>query len=68
MSEHHCLKCRHCQVDLGYAGYSDVTPGMDSSITCLKRHWELSTSENDVRVELSVKMEQAQKCPDYEEG
>ncbi len=66
MSERHCLKCKHCWIDPGCPGYSEYTPGHDSSMSCTKQHWRLEEHEYS-RDDMRKAFESAATCRDYQE-
>ena len=61
-----CLFCRHFQWSQGERGYSEYTPGSDSSMWCGKKHWELETCTDDER-DVRRKLTMAQNCKDFED-
>lgn len=68
MSEKHCLKCRHCMVDMGESAYSEYTPGSPGVISCWKERWkDVDENTGEVKRVLAKNMEYAATCPDFEE-
>ena len=71
MSERLCIFCKHWAFDGGEPGYSEMTPGMDASMNCLKGRWRTTSSrgfrlyELDSPEDFRAKIKQAEKCPDY---
>lgn len=66
MSEKLCLYCKHWYFDGGEQGYSELTPGSDMGIECLKGHWRI---ENGSHTGPSFRqtMERGLECKDFEE-
>jgi len=69
MTDYHkkfCMECKHFYFSTAEPGYSEVTPGGDSYLTCLKWHWDLE-NYNDDTMSLRVKLGMARTCDDFEE-
>lgn len=60
-----CLECRYWHWEMGEDGYSEMTPGSDSSMECLKYHWRVRSTE-DGRSDVRSKLMQAATCRDFE--
>ena len=58
-----CLLCSHFHIEPGAIHWSEVTPGSDSDIRCLKDHWaycvEFTTDQYREAMLTAV------KCDDY---
>jgi len=59
-----CLFCEHFKFYSGSYGWSDVTPGYDAEIYCIKKHWAVDLYE-DSREKYRAKMLTAKLCEDY---
>ena len=60
-----CLFCKEFYFDSGSPGYSELTPGWDSTMECLKRHWELDNYD-DTTETFRGKLLKAGACDDFE--
>ena len=60
----YCIGCVHCWIDLGDAGYSEMTPGYPGSIRCTKGHYDYGAREDP---DVEQVMRQARDCPDFKE-
>ena len=38
-----CLTCKHCEIDFGSPGYSEMTPGEPGQWDCKKGKWTLDS-------------------------
>ena len=61
-----CVLCKYFLFSMGSPGYSDMTPGSDASISCMKLHWEMSNYGDVDEYRANIIM--ADTCPDYEEA
>lgn len=51
-----CLTCKHCCIDFGSPGYSEMTPGHSGSWKCHKHMWGLSDYDGKEDVEKAFEM------------
>ena len=60
-----CLECKHCVLDPGAQGYSDVTPSTPMSLSCCRDHY---TYERDdiTKQRLQAAILKARECEDFE--
>ena len=49
---------------MGDPGYSDLTPGTETSMECLKGHWSLEPFD-DGRMDVRAKIKRAIRCEDF---
>ncbi len=59
-----CLWCPHFLLDTGRPPWSDVTPGDEADIRCLKGHWRLDHRDGAQTFRLHI--QKAKTCDDYE--
>lgn len=59
-----CIQCQHFDIDMGHPAYSDVTPGDDARIECMRNHWSMENHEGQKRFRLYIV--KAETCPDFE--
>ena len=38
-----CLTCKHCKIDFGSPGYSELTPGEEGYWYCAKKVWRMGS-------------------------
>ena len=70
MTERLCVFCKHWYFSGGERGYSEMTPGTDASMTCLKGHYdkkdirllEMTTEDFRAAIEIAI------TCKDYLEA
>ncbi len=62
MSERYCWGCKYISITSGFGG-SDVTPGEEPVVECLKDHWHLFRGPKEG--DLKACLETAQTCPDW---
>lgn len=67
-----CVACKHWRVDVGEGDYSEVTPGADFTMECLKKRWEYhrylteSHYQNCITAACRVSQDGVVKlCPDF---
>jgi hypothetical protein len=60
-----CVWCRYFSVDMGEPGYSEVTPGVDASVMCLRNHWSMEWYDGNGKYRKHIL--KAETCPDWEE-
>jgi hypothetical protein len=60
-----CLFCKHFYFSTGDPGYSDMTPGEDMHILCLKVYWYIDNYE-DTTETYRQKLLTAKMCKDFE--
>ena len=66
MSERHgCYECNHLVIELQTGPYSDVTPGDDFCMMCLKHHWFVD-GKSVTEAEFGDCMAKALECQDYD--
>lgn len=61
-----CLFCEHFYLSTGEPGYSDMTPGSDMTIRCLKGYWDVDNYE-DTTETYRQKLLTAKTCKDYKQ-
>lgn len=61
-----CSYCKHWYFSAGGRGYSELTPGYDWSMNCMKGHWELNGYDVTAE-EMRTTFELAAKCKDFTE-
>ncbi len=59
-----CVNCRYFQYTTGEMGYSELTPGSDIEIGCLKSHWYNDNTETTA-LQFQENMNSANDCPDF---
>ena len=62
-----CLSCRHCWLDGGSPGYSDLTPATPMSWECSKGHFDLG-DRNLSTESVKTVLELGKTCKDYADG
>ena len=62
--EKSCLFCQWFNFSMGEPGYSEYTPGCDSSFDCMKVHWSMSNYGD--KSEFVANLKTAEKCNDFE--
>ena len=60
-----CVNCRWFQYTTGEPHYSELTPGSDITIGCLKNHWRHENTETTA-FQFQKYMNSANDCPDFE--
>ena len=58
-----CYCCKHLYLDDGCLGYSDMTPGYDASIICMKNRFDVDAIE--IGNAIHTIMTKARDCPDF---
>lgn len=59
-----CPTCRYFYFSAGQRGYSEMTPGSDTHISCDKNYWDIDEMDTDLTYR--KKMLMAADCKDYE--
>jgi len=59
-----CCFCKHFYLDMGDPGYSELTPGYEGSVECLKGHWKMRTFDTVETYRENILT--AKKCKDWE--
>jgi hypothetical protein len=59
-----CWFCEHFMYSAASPDYSEVTPGEDFNMTCLKRHWKFSAFNTSQR-EFGKMLMSARNCLDF---
>lgn len=59
-----CLDCRFMGYSTGSPGYSEMTPGWDAELYCLKSYWQYD-AYNDTKETLRQKLYMALTCGDF---
>ena len=59
-----CLDCKFWDWSVGDHGYSELTPGTDARMECLKGHWSLKPFD-DGRMDVLAKIKRAIRCEDF---
>jgi len=59
-----CLFCENFRLESGCKGFSEITPGYDFSMECLKNHWKFNSFSTDIK-EYRKMMKKASTCKDY---
>jgi len=66
MKERICINCIHFQVESGTPDYSELTPGDEFRMACVKGYWELRNWV-DTTESYRKKIYTALECKDYVE-
>ena len=59
-----CWECKHIFFSVAEADWSDVTPGDDFGLECLKRHWRLDTHHDNAPT-MGRYLRMAEQCADF---
>ena len=69
MNDPLCFFCKHWTFYGGENDWSDVTPGMNASMDCDKKHYGPSFRIQDTNeAEFRNLILKARKCPDYQQA
>jgi len=60
-----CLFCKRFYFSTGDYGYSDMTPGYEATLTCLKNHWDVDNYLDTTTV-YREKLLTAKSCKDWD--
>ena len=60
-----CIACKHFYFESGHEGYSDMTPGYESTIKCLKGKWAINFCE-DTNESYRLKLLSAEGCDAFD--
>lgn len=60
-----CWFCRHFDYDQGSPGYSELTPGEEASIGCLKDKWRFNFYHDD-QAAFAAAIQYARKCDEFD--
>lgn len=61
-----CVFCKNWSFSGGSADYSDVTPGEQGKISCMKQHYCHRMYKIQSEMNFRLIIEIAENCPDYE--
>ena len=64
MASRTCLECKHWEWYAADPGYSEMTPGSDASMYCIKSYWSLKMYDDD-RGDVRHKLNTAERCPEF---
>lgn len=67
--DRNCLSCIHCIFDFGTPAWSDMTPGDDPEIACLRGLWPNGNPNSrnmPDKLNLGEMLDTAKTCPQYE--
>ena len=61
-----CFLCEHCYVQHSTGAYSDVTPGDDWTLMCLKAHFHVEGRDTRPAASWHETITKSRTCPDAE--
>ncbi len=61
-----CALCRHCDIDIGSVGWSELTPGSSGSMDCRMRFAGFPGDDNEGTVDLVHLARVAAVCPHFQ--
>lgn len=65
MVEKTCISCSYFMFEASTPDYSDMTPGSDACIVCMKGHYSITLNEMEGQEEYRKTLLQAMKCKHF---
>ena len=64
MRDKSCILCKHFRFETGEGDLSEITPGTDAEVLCLRRKWEINLYDDSTE-SFRQKLSSAADCAEY---